>query len=130
MAEVEHNVSPPRMGSILSDASDSTARVKRVPVPPLIDFSSNPFSDDASIGTSLNPFADPEPNLVAGPSRLSTASSLLHPESQVGNAPGQPVMGNRLSTSSSLAGQSYAPSEAGPIGCAMWWKGFPLFFIV
>jgi len=99
--------------SVSSIASDSTARVKRVPVPLLVDFNSNPFSDDANIATSLNPFSDPEPQPAAAtePSRLSTASSLMPPAQTL--AP--PAKGSRLSTTSSLGTVNYVPSEAGTV---------------
>jgi len=102
--------------SVASNAS--AGRVKRVPVPPLVDFSSNPFSDQADIGTLVenhNPFEDPKSELAKSstePSRLSKAESLMPPELRLGPT-------SRLSSASSLSG-GYAPSEpAELIGCAM-----------
>jgi len=111
--------------------ASSISRVRRVPVPPLIDFSSNPFNDDASVdpfnlGSDpfvANPFEDPTPAVVqaivpqpqriaAELSRLSKASSLMPPATEAGALP------HRLSMASSFDG-SYTPSEAGTIGCAM-----------
>ncbi|KAF8529993.1 hypothetical protein JB92DRAFT_2859312 [Gautieria morchelliformis] len=119
MTQVDRDTTP------ASITSDSTARIKRVPVPA---FLNNPFGDEARVNESFfaepDPFADPErippgppPPLeiqVTAPSRLSAGSSLDGEGYASGELTPKAIVPSRLSAGSSINGGEFSSGERSP----------------